>query len=221
MPCGLKSLRNKDFEPSANANYRPGSLVRKRLGTSVTFAVTRLWLESREEQPLSKTAKLWLSGVFFLVGAQIVLTVLLPRGRVLTIYGDLAQCALLLSAAVSIAPNLIASKGRTKLFWALLAFGIGLWFLTQVLWTYVEVFLHQEAPNPFIGDVVLFVHIVPMIAALAVHPHMQDEQRVLRLGSLDFVLLLTWWVYLYMFVVIPWQYIVSNETLYGTSFNIL
>lgn len=180
-----------------------------------------MWLESREGKSLTRPAKLWLAGVFLLVLLQAVLTALLQKGRALIIFGDLAQSVLLLSAAVSMLPNLFASKGRSKLFWALMALGMSLWFLTQLLWTYVEVFLHQEAPNPFIGDVVLFLHIVPMIAALAVYPHMHDEQRVLRLGGLDFVLLLTWWLYLYMFVVIPWQYVNSNETLYGSSFNIL
>lgn len=180
-----------------------------------------MWLESRQEIHLSKGAKLWLATVFLFVGVQAILTTVLGRGRVLTIYGDIAQSVLLLSALLSLLPNLVTAKGRTKLFWVLMALGIGLWLLTQVLWTYVEVFLHTEAPNPFIGDVVLFLHIVPMIAALAVHPHMQDEHRVLRLGSLDFVLLLTWWLYLYMFVVIPWQYVDSNVSLYGGSFNVL
>jgi len=152
---------------------------------------------------------------------QLVLTIVLRRGFALTIYGDVAQSLLLLSAACSLLPNLLASKRRTRLFWALMAMGLGLWFLTQLLWTYVEVFLHTEAPNPFIGDVILFLHIVPMIAALGLHPHMQDEQRVLRLGALDFSLLLVWWVYLYMFVVIPWQYVAPAEVLYGSSFNVL
>jgi signal transduction histidine kinase len=170
---------------------------------------------------LSKFTKLWIGGVVLLVATQVVLTAVLRRGVLLTVYGDVAQSILVFSAAVSLLPNLFASKGRTRLFWALMAMGVTLWFLTQVLWTYVEVFLHTEAPNPFIGDVILFLHIVPMIAALAVHPHMQDENRVLRLGGLDFALLLTWWVYLYMFVVIPWQYVVADENLYGASFDVL
>jgi len=152
---------------------------------------------------------------------QAALTAFLSRGRPLTIFGDIAQSVLLLSAVLAILPNFFAAKGRTKLFWALMALGVGLWFLTQILWMYVEVILHKEAPNPFIGDVILFLHIVPMIAALAVIPHLKDENRVWRLGSLDFVLLLTWWLYLYLFVVIPWQYVLSNETLYGSSFNVL
>ena len=52
-----------------------------------------------------------------------------------------------------------------------MALGCGMWLCTQILWTYFEVFLRQEVPNPFVGDVVLFLHVVPMMAALVVQPH--------------------------------------------------
>jgi diguanylate cyclase (GGDEF)-like protein len=96
-----------------------------------------------------------------------------------------------------------------------------MWLCAQVLWTYFEVFLRQEAPNPFVGDVVLFLHIVPMTAALVLQPHIQRNDHSLRLVSLDFFLLLTWWLYLYLFIVIPWQYVSPNEAVYGRSFDLL
>ena len=40
-----------------------------------------------------------------------------------------------------------------------------------------------------------------MAAALAVQPHVQRNDHSLRLASLDFFLLLTWWLYLYLFIV--------------------
>jgi diguanylate cyclase (GGDEF)-like protein len=100
-----------------------------------------------------------------------------------------------------------------------MAIGCAMWFCTQVLWTYFEVYLRQETPNPFVGDVILFLHLVPMMAAVAVQPHLQRNDRSLRLMSLDFLLLLTWWLYLYLFIVIPWQYVAPNVVTYGTSFD--
>jgi len=88
-------------------------------------------------------------------------------------------------------------------------------------WNYVEVYLRQEAPNPFVGDVILFLHIVPMMAAVAVQPHVKHDNRTLRVGTLDFALLLTWWLFLYLFVVIPWQYVHPAESVYGRSFDLL
>jgi diguanylate cyclase (GGDEF)-like protein len=147
--------------------------------------------------------------------------VLVPRSIGLTTFGDLAQSALLFCATLSMILNIRTSYRKAQLFWALMAFGCGMWLCTQVLWTYFEVFLRQDAPNPFVGDVVLFLHVVPMMAALAVQPHIQRNDYSLRLGSVDFLLLLTWWLYLYLFIVIPWQYVAPNEVIYGQSFDLL
>ncbi len=155
------------------------------------------------------------------VCAHVLVSLLAPRSTGLTAFGDLTQCGLLFCGTFSILSNIRTSNKKSQLFWGLMAFGCGMWFCTQVLWTYFEVYLRQEVPNPFVGDVVLFLHVVPMMAALAVQPHIQRNDHSLRLVSLDFFLLLTWWLYLYMFIVIPWQYVFPNEIAYGRSFDLL
>jgi diguanylate cyclase (GGDEF)-like protein len=155
------------------------------------------------------------------VCVHVFVSVLVPRSIALTAFCDLTQCALLFFAMLSILSNLKTSYNKAKLFWMLMAFGCGMWLCSQVLWTYFEVFLRQEVPNPFVGDVVLFLHVVPMMAALVVQPHIQRHDHSLRLVSLDFFLLLTWWLYLYLFIVIPWQYVSPNEAVYGHSFDVL
>lgn len=150
-----------------------------------------------------------------------VVSALAPRSIGLTAFGDLTQCALLLCATLAVVSNLGTSCKRSQLFWGLMGLGCGMWLCAQLLWTYFEVYLRQEVPNPFLGDVVLFLHVVPMMAALAVQPHIQRDDHPLRLASLDFFLLLTWWLYLYLFIVIPWQYVSPNEGVYGRSFDLL
>lgn len=154
-------------------------------------------------------------------GAHVLVSFLVPRSFGLTAFGDVTQCILLFCAAVSIASNVRNCHKRAQLFWGLMAFGCWMWFCAQVLWTYFEVYLRQEVPNPFVGDVILFLHIVPMMAALVVQPHIDRNERSLRLVSLDFFLLLTWWLYLYFFIVIPWQYVSPDEVIYGNSFDLL
>lgn len=156
-----------------------------------------------------------------LVGVHLLVSLFAPRGTVLTAFGDLTQCAILVCATLLIFINIRTTYKKAQLFWALMGTACVLWLCVQVLWTYFEVFLRRETPNPFIGDVVLFLHIVPMMAALAVQPHIRRNDRSLRLVSLDFVLLLTWWLYLYLFIVIPWQYISPDESTYGRSFDFL
>jgi len=148
-------------------------------------------------------------------------SLLAPRSFGLTAFGDLTQCALLLCATLTIVWNVGTSNKKTQLFWALMALGCGMWLCSQVLWTYFEVYLRQEVPNPFVGDVILFLHVVPMMAALALQPHVQRNDHSLRLVSLDFLLLLTWWLYLYLFIVIPWQYVSPDEGIYGASFDLV
>lgn len=164
-------------------------------------------------------AKNWIALASLLVCAHLLLSLLLPHGSELTLFGDITQCFLLLSATLTVFSNAIKAEGRTRIFWALMSSGFGMWLWAQALWTYFEVFLHHEVPNPFLGDVILFLHIVPMMGALAVRPHV--ERDVARFDTLDFLLLLAWWLYLFLFLVIPWQYVYPNEVVYGHSFDAL
>lgn len=156
-----------------------------------------------------------------LVSAHVVISLFAPRGFGLTAFGDILQNLLLSGAGAAFLWNAKKASGKTRLFWALMGLGVAMWFLSQVGWTYFEIYLRQEAPNPFVGDVILFLHIVPMMAAVALQPHVQHDERTLRVGTLDFALLLTWWLFLYLFVVIPWQYVHPVESLYGRSFDLL
>lgn len=155
------------------------------------------------------------------VGVHVVLSLLVPRSFALTAFGDILQNVVLLCATVAFLANIKNAAPKARLFWALMGLGLGMWLISQVMWTYIEVYLRHEAPNPFVGDVILFLHIVPMTAAIALQPHVQQDERAMRAGTLDFVLLFTWWLFLYLFVVIPWQYVHPIESVYGRSFDLL
>ena len=154
-----------------------------------------------------------------LVIAQSVASLLLARSFALIAFSDLLQSALLFSAAISCIPNLLRTTGRSRLFWFLMALGFSSWLAYQLLWTYIEVLKRQEVPNLFTGDVILFLHVVPMMAALGLRPDIKQEDRELRLGSLDFALLLLWWVFVYVYTVLPWQYVFSDEIAYNRNLN--
>jgi len=153
--------------------------------------------------------------------AQTAAALAAPRSYALTVFGDLVQTSLLVIGMVAMYRNAIRSRGRIRFFWGLMTAGFALWTASQLGWTYYEVLARQEVPNPFLGDVVVFIHLVPMMGALTLQMHSAQDQQSLELGSLDVVLLLFWWLYLYVFVVIPWQYVAPNVTRYGDSFNTL
>ncbi len=159
--------------------------------------------------------------MYAVVCVHVLVSLLVPRGFALTAFGDILQNLILLCATCAVLSNLRKASPKARLFWGLLGLGLGMWLSAQLMWTYLEVCLRHEAPNPFIGDVILFLHIVPMMAAVAVQPHVKQDDRPLRAGTLDFALLLTWWLFLYLFIVIPWQYVHPIESVYGRSFDLL
>jgi diguanylate cyclase (GGDEF)-like protein len=150
-----------------------------------------------------------------------LVSILGARGFALTAFGDISQNVILLIATLAAILNIWKPSPRGKVFWSLIALGLGMWLASQVMWTYVEVFQRHETPNPFFGDVVLFLHVVPMMAAVAIQPHREQSDRCVRAGTLDFALLLIWWLFLYLFFVIPWQYVHLSEAAYGRSFDLL
>lgn len=172
------------------------------------------------KSPLQDGRK-WALGIGAVVCVHFALSLAVPRGYALTSFGDIFQNLLLLAATITFLANVRTASAKSRIFWALTGLGMAMWLVSQMGWTYFEVYMRQEAPNPFVGDVILFLHVVPMMAAVAMQPHVQQEDRTNRVGTLDFALLMTWWLFLYLFVVIPWQYVHLAETAYGRSFDLL
>jgi len=164
----------------------------------------------------------WIAaGWVLLVGGYVAGALLMRQGDQLTAFGDLIQCFVPLLANTGLLLNAASPRWRQNWFWLLFALGCTLWMGGQVLWTHYEVFLHQPNPNPFSGDPIFFFHTVPMLAALALQPHVRRPERGTVYGALDFALLLAWWTFLYLFYVIPWQIVVLKVDYYGDAFNYL
>ncbi|MGB0013641.1 MAG: histidine kinase dimerization/phospho-acceptor domain-containing protein [Candidatus Sulfotelmatobacter sp.] len=166
-------------------------------------------------------SKLWTAAVAACLAALILAALVLHRSFALTAFSDLIQCVLLLSAALSLVPNAVRSHGRLRLFWVLLATGMAFWFSYQLMWTYFEVWLRTDVPDLCAGDIILFLHIVPLMAALALRPHAPPDDYSPRLRRLDFALMTVWWMYLYIFAVMAWQYVVPDIAAYNDNLNLL
>jgi signal transduction histidine kinase len=153
------------------------------------------------------------------MAAQILAAFFWRRSFGLTAFSDVLQCVLLLSGTLAFIPLAGRSHGRTRLFWILIVGGLSLWMSYQLWWTYYEVILRRDVPDLSAWDAVLFLHIVPWTAALALRPQVQRDEYSARVGRLDFALLLTWWFYSYVLIVMPWQYVVANIARYNRNLN--
>jgi signal transduction histidine kinase len=165
-----------------------------------------------------RMAGTWL--VFLLVYSIVSLS--LPRGsHGLTAFGDLSQCLVPIIANAGLLLNAGTPQWRRNLFWMLLAMGCTLWMIGQFQWTYYELYLHRAMPDNDPIDIVFFLRGIPIMAALALRPHLSRGELRLRFGYLDFALLLTWWIFLYVFIVLPWMYAVPSLAEYNYNYILL
>ena len=164
----------------------------------------------------------WVVGIWVLIlGAYAVAGLALPRGQTLTSFGDLTQCVVPLLANAGLLLNAGTPYWRRNAFWMLLALSCTLWMVGQLQWTYYEVYLQKSSPQIYPGDAVIFLHGIPVMAALALRPHHRRGELRLRFGYLDLGLLLMWWAYLYVFYVLPWLYAAPAVGQYNSSYTLL
>ncbi len=166
-------------------------------------------------------SKIWILTLIFLTVVQSVAFALLPRGLARAAFSDIVCALLMLSVLVVTSLNGISSKGRMRVFWILQATGWGLWLLDQLMWIVFDLVLKKQMPEMFSADALLFMTGVPILAGLLLRPHLQPSERSARLGALDFSLLLLWWLYLYVFYVICWQYVSPDQAHYDINYDLL
>jgi len=151
--------------------------------------------------------------------AYVAVSLLAHPGSGLTAFADIAGFALLLcGTAVSLA-NAFRRPPQERSFWCLMAAGFLLWACNQASWVYFELILKHLAPDPDLFDIVLFFHVVPMIAAAAWRADLLRKEKRIHSGVLNFIMLFGWWSFLYAFVVFPHQYIVLNPDAYDVCYD--
>ena len=160
-----------------------------------------------------------ITGVTLISAYAILPFVFAKNSFPLTATGDVVTLLFMSASVAAALVNAVAQRGQNRIFWMLLAAGCLLWTANQGLWTLYEVVLRREIPHPFVGDVILFMHVVPLMAAVALRPHYAEAQEKLRLSTLSFLMLLIWWVFLYAFIVFPDEYVVLNHELSRQSYD--
>src|SRR5260370_8992725 len=88
-------------------------------------------------------------------------------------------------------------------------------------WFYYEVITRQSPPDPFWADISLFLQPVPMMAAAALRPGSRQQEQKFHLSTLNFLILLLWWIYIYMFLVSPNEYILPNKVFFDRYYYVL
>jgi PAS domain S-box-containing protein len=165
----------------------------------------------------------WLTALIGIVVFKAVLSLDMKPGSFLVDYSGISYFLLLFLATCFAIRNGIEKRLGTRPFWLFLAIAYGLWALDQWLFLYYELGLHIEVPDNSIADPLLFLHIVPLMAAVATFPHRDVSDRKLYRTIFNSLLLLFFWSFLYGYTVFPYQYLFSNgaHPSYALRFDIL
>jgi PAS domain S-box-containing protein len=166
----------------------------------------------------------WPTALIGIVVIKAVLSLGVKPGSFLVSYSGISYFLLLLLATSFAIRNGTQNTLGRRPFWVFLAMAYGLWALNQCLKLYYELIRHIDAPDSSIVDPVLFLHIVPLMAAVATLPHQDVSDRKLYRAILNSLLLLFFWSFLYGYIVVPYQYLfASNATpsSYAQRFDIL
>ena len=143
-----------------------------------------------------------------------VVSLTLRRGLALATIFDIGYFLLMLAAVAAMFSTAWAEQGLNRRFWLLMGAGCFLWACDAGGWNYYEILRHSPVPRQWFMNVILFLHFVPMIAAVGLRPHRSEPEPRFRGGTLEFLLLLVWWIFLYAFIVFPPQYVSLNAALY-------
>src|SRR6516225_72824 len=117
-----------------------------------------------------------------LVGISTVAALALPKGFALAVFGDVLQVALLAVATTLGLQNALRSRAQLRVFWLLLFFAAAMWLMSLAIWSVYELGFRKLTPDLPVGDILLFLKIVPISAATALQPQRKHDSRFRAFG---------------------------------------
>lgn len=169
---------------------------------------------------LRLSSKIWACAVLCLVVMQAAASMLLQKSYRLNAITDWITLVLMFSAAAAFARNVSGSNRRQRLVWILLGGGYAIEAGSQILWMHWELVVKQT-PAMSLGDAATFLAWTALILGFAMRPHVEPTSQHQRLGTLDLLLLLLTGLYLYLFLVTPWQYLAPEPHSYAPAYKFL
>ena len=159
---------------------------------------------ARIPYPLMTGAR-WLSRTFllacFLLAAYAAVALLVAPGRARSAFGVVVLCLAPLVANLGLLSSSGSHYRRQNAFWVLWAAGCALWSAAELLWAIPLLRGGQIAPQG-VADLLFFLSLAPMLAALSLRPHRRRIANALRNGYVDLLLLICLWLYLYGYFVL-------------------
>lgn len=199
----------------ADQQTRPISVVQSATFGSISAGIGRV---SSSNQFAVRHP--WLTALLALVAVQVASSGTL-KGAPLAAFADIFQFAIMVLMVVGTAINIRPSRGAARGFWALMTVSAVMWAGDYWMWIYYEVVRRMQMPTPHPGDVLLILHVVPILMAVAMLPHRLVKRGTALSSNLGFTLIACWWVYLYFQFAFVWQYLHFDGPTFHRNFNLL
>jgi signal transduction histidine kinase len=156
-----------------------------------------------------------------IMGIALAASLVLPRGLALATLADCMQPALMAAATVLCFQNFRRTQANERGFWFLLGLGSALWLVSLLIWSTYELAFRIAVPDVPIGDIFLFVKMVPFIAAVVLEPQRKHDSRFRAFGFLDITILILYSLYLYAFCVFAYRMLPGAKIDYDYQFNLV
>jgi two-component system, cell cycle sensor histidine kinase and response regulator CckA len=152
------------------------------------------------------------------VVAQVLVALTLKPGGSQLVYS--VFCYLVLTSLATAAAMACAIRGTraTRIFWSFIAFSYGLLWLIDWSWVYHVVVLHGKNPFSAFHDTVFFLQPVPLMVAATTYPHWKQSFQMLYRTTLNLVLLLFFWVFVYAYFVFSYWFV--DASTFHRQFNL-
>jgi PAS domain S-box-containing protein len=155
---------------------------------------------------MTKLRKWWPVIAVTVVLGQVVIALALRPGLVQT--SSTIVIYFLLSGLATLVAIQAASRStrESRIFWAFIACSYGLLWLVNWMWLLSVVVLGRGDPYGWFHETLFFVQTVPLMAAATIHPHWRQSAQKLYQTTLNLLLILVFWVFLYSFFVFVYRF---------------
>lgn len=163
----------------------------------------------------------WRNSAILLIALQISASFFLGRGFLLTAFSVLFAASMIVFTALAAATNAIRNTQSGRAFWGLVAASFFIWAVNLWIWIYWEVAHRESVPDRSIADPALFLHVVPLMAAIATRPDRPKQSHYSRRVTINLLILVFFWVFLYAYVLFPPEFLAWDSVRYNSGYNIL
>src|ERR1700739_732849 len=111
-----------------------------------------------------------------------IAALIFPRSFQLGVFGDLLEVGLVGTFSLLAFQNTVLSRGQARTFWFLLFVGAALWLGGLLIWTTQELWFRHPLPDVPFSDTLLFLKLVPLVAATSLEPQKAHDSRFRPFG---------------------------------------